>query len=108
MLNGNVKIALDSFIETIKSDEVYREYRRQLDLLRQNPELKRQVDEFRKKNHEMQVGQDMDFAKLAAFQEEFKTLRENPLVDSFLAAELDFCRMMQDINFKIVEAVDFE
>ena len=32
----------------------------------------------------------------------------NPLVDEFLNAELDFCRMIQEINGKIVEAVNFE
>ena len=56
----------------------------------------------------MQMGEDLDFVKLGAFQEEFKTLRENPLVDNFLASELAFCRMMQNINFDIVEAVEFE
>lgn len=108
MMNKEVKDAVDNLINTIKSDEVFREYHKQLDLLRQEPELKRQVDDFRKRNHEMQMSEDLDFAKLTAFQEEFKTLRENPLVDSFLAAELDFCRMMQNINFSIVESVDFE
>ncbi len=108
MMNKEVKDAVDNLINTIKSDEVFREYHKQLDLLRQEPELKRQVDDFRKRNYEMQMSEDLDFAKLTAFQEEFKTLRENPLVDSFLAAELDFCRMMQNINFSIVESVDFE
>ena len=56
-------------------------------------------------NH--RLSEDLDFAKLSAFQEEFKTFRENPLVDSFLAAELDFCRMMQSVNFRLVESVDF-
>ena len=104
-MNEEVEQALENLINTIKTDEVYREYHKELDLLRQSPELKRQVDDFRKRNYDMQMSENLDFAKLSAFQEEF---RENPLVDSFLAAELDFCRMMQNINFKLVEAVDFE
>ncbi|MBR1862455.1 MAG: YlbF family regulator [Lachnospiraceae bacterium] len=107
-MNAGVKEALDGLIKAIKEDEVYKEYHAQLDLLRQNPELKRQVDDFRKRNYEMQDSEDFDFARLNAFQDEYKTFRENPLVDSFLAAELDFCRMMQNINFDIVEAVDFD
>lgn len=107
-MNREVKDALDNLIDVIKKDEVYEEYHRQLNLLRQNPELKRQVDDFRKRNYQMQMGEDLDFVKLGAFQEEFKTLRENPLVDNFLASELAFCRMMQNINFDIVEAVEFE
>ena len=107
-MNREVKDALDNLIDVIKKDEVYEEYHRQLNLLRQNPELKRQVDDFRKRNYQMQMGKDLDFVKLGVFQEENKTLRENPLVDNFLASELAFCRMMQDINFDIVEAVEFE
>ncbi|MCR4617870.1 MAG: YlbF family regulator [Lachnospiraceae bacterium] len=107
-MNKEVKDALDNLIEVIKADEVYKEYHKQLDLIRQNPDLKRQVDDFRKRNHEMQMSEDLDFVKLTAFQDEFKILRQNPLVDNFLAAELDFCRMMQNINFDIVEEVDFE
>ena len=106
-MNEEVRTALENLIQTIKNDEVYREYRKQLDLLRQSPELKRQVDDFRKRNYAMQMDEDLDFAKLSAFQEEFKAFRENPLVDSFLSAELDFCRMMQSVNFRLVESVDF-
>ena len=107
-MNSSVEQSLDNLIDTIKSDEVYLEYKKQLDLLRQDPELKRQVDDFRKRNYDMQMSGDLDFAKLDSFREEYREFRTNPLVDSFLAAELDFCRMMQNINFKIIDAVDFE
>lgn len=100
--------SVNSLIDVIKKSEVYLEYRKQLDLLKQDPELKRQVDEFRKRNYEMQMNEDMDFGMLARFQSEFKDFRQNPLVDNFLAAELDFCKMMQKINFTITEAIDFE
>ena len=107
-MNSSVEMSLDNLIDTIKNDDIYLEYKKQLDLLRQDPELKRQVDDFRKKNYDMQMSGDMDFAKLENFREEYREFRANPLVDSFLAAELDFCRMMQNINFKIIDAVDFE
>ncbi len=107
-MNSSVEQSLDNLIDTIKSDDIYLEYKKQLDLLRQDPELKRQVDDFRKRNYDMQMDGDLDFAKLESFREEYREFRTNPLVDSFLAAELDFCRMMQNINFKIIDAVDFE
>lgn len=105
---NTVDESVNNLIEAIKKSEVYLEYHKQLELLRKDPELKRQVDEFRKRNYEMQMNEDMDFGMLASFQSEFKSFRENPLVDNFLAAELDFCKMMQKINFSIVEAMDFE
>ncbi len=107
-MNDTVENSLENLIDTIKHDEVYLEYKKQLDLLRQDPELKRQVDDFRKRNYDMQLSGDFDFAKLESFREQYRDFRANPLVDGFLAAELDFCRMMQNINFRIIDAVDFE
>ena len=43
-----------------------------------------------------------------AFEQEFERFREDPVVDEFLRAELAFCRMMQEINLYITEAVNFE
>ena len=105
---NSVDESVNNLIEAVKESEVYLEYRKQLDLLKKDPELKRQVDEFRTKYYEMQMSENLDFGTLAKFQNEFKAFRENPLVDNFLAAELDFCRMMQKINFSITEAIDFE
>ena len=107
-MNSSVEQSLDNLINTIKNDEIYLEYKKQLDLLRQDPELKRQVDDFRKRNYDMQLDGTLDFGKLESFRDEFKDFRANPLVDAFLAAELDFCRMLQNINFTIIDAVDFE
>lgn len=42
------------------------------------------------------------------FRGVWRSSGKNPLVDEFLNAELDFCRMIQEINGKIVEAVNFE
>ena len=99
---------LQDFIEAIRQTEVYQEYHRQLALVKQDPELKRQIDDYRKRNYEMQMSEDMDFAKLEAFRQEFLEFRQNPLVDNFLAAELAFCRMMQDVTFKLTESLEFE
>ena len=68
-MNSSVEQSLDNLINTIKNDEIYLEYKKQLDLLRQDPELKRQVDDFRKRNYDMQMDGDLDFAKLDSFSE---------------------------------------
>ena len=48
------------------------------------------------------------FDRTDEFSRRLEEFRKNPLVDAFLNAELDFCRMIQEINGKIVEAVNFE
>ena len=45
---------------------------------------------------------------IEAFEKEYRDFRENPLVNDFLAAELAFCRMLQNNNARITDAIDFE
>ena len=105
---SEIDVALEHLIEVIKNSEVYKEYHKQLELVKQDPQLKAQIDNFRQRNYEMQKSEDMAFYKLTEFEKEFKGFRENPLVDSFLAAELDFCRMLQNLDYRLIEAMDFE
>ena len=32
----------------------------------------------------------------------------DPVVDDFFRAELAFCRMMQEVNLRVTEAIDFD
>ena len=68
----------------------------------------KQIDDFRTRNFELQTSGDCAFDKLEAFEKEYEGFRENVLVDEFLAAELAFCRMMQEINIRITEAMQFD
>ena len=43
-----------------------------------------------------------------AYEKEYESFRENPLVENFLQAELDFCRMIQELNIIIMDHLDFE
>ena len=68
------------------------------------------IDEYRIRNFELQnsaYAEDL-LDKMEAFEREYEKFRENPLVEGFLDAELAFCRMMQEIEVKLTEAVDFE
>lgn len=47
------------------------------------------------------------FQRIEEFEREYEKFRENPLVSDFLAAELDFCRMMQEMNNRVTAALDF-
>ena len=82
----------------------------QLELLKEQPEYYRKVNEFRQRNYEMQNATQVDdlFEKMDAFEREYEAFRENPLVDKFLSSELAFCRMMQKIDLSIMEELDFE
>lgn len=100
--------ALEQLIEAILDSPEYKEYDEQRNKVNQYPELKAQIDEFRTRNYMLQTGDEAAFDKIDEIEEEYYEFRQNALVSEFLAAELAFCRMMQDINLRMTEAVHFE
>ncbi len=103
---------LDEFIAKIESSKTYREYETKKNELCQQPELKQRVDEYRRRNFELQTKEDHGnlFEEIERFQKENEDLRNIPLVNDFLASELAFCRMVQEITTTIAQAVaeDFD
>ena len=105
-----VEQAIENLLSVIKQTKEYEEFRYQLDKINLQPELHRQIDEFRKENFELQnnTPEDQMLQKSEEFEERYQTFRENPLVNDFLTAETGFCRRMQEINLKITEGLQFE
>ena len=104
----NVNEAVKQLVEAIRNTDAYLEYQRQLARVKEQPELKRQIDAFRTRNFELQTSKDTNFDKIDQFTRENEAFRENPLVSDFLAAELAFCRMMQEIGLYVTDQMRFE
>ena len=104
----NVNQAVEQMVQAIRNTDAYLEYQKQLARVKEQPELKRQIDEFRTRNFELQTSKDTNFDKLDQFTRENEAFRENPLVSDFLAAELAFCRMMQEIGLYVTDQMHFE
>lgn len=100
----------DKYIEAILETAAYREYALQRDKLLKQPELYERVKEYRTKNYLIQTRKEGDdlLNAMDDLQREFENIREIPLVEDFLAAELAFCRMMQELNNKIADALEFD
>lgn len=103
---------LDDFIVDLKNTQVYRDYEEQLQKLSEQPELKQRVDDFRRRNYEIQTRayEENIYDEVERFQRESEHLRDIPIVHDFLTAELALCRMIQKVTATIVEAVseDFD
>lgn len=110
MLEYNMENASVEFVKKIKETEIYKKYRFQLEKLKKYPEHYEKVNEFRRRNFELQnaTGAEDMLDKLDAFEKEYEKFREDPLVDDFLKEELAFCRMMQEINVFMMQELDFE
>lgn len=110
MIDDTVIKAAEDFVKEIMKSDIYGEYDFQKKKLKKQPELFEMVQEFRKKNYALQTGSQGEelMEQLEKFEKEYETLREIPLVDDFLRAELAFCRMMQEVNVRITAELDFE
>lgn len=110
MLDNQMEAATIKFVKSIKETEVYKKYSFQLEKIKKSPELFEQVNEFRRRNYEIQNTTQVDelFDKMELFEKEYEKFRENPIVDDFLRAELALCRLMQEINGFVTSELDFE
>ena len=104
----NVNQAVEQMVQAIRNTDAYLEYRRQLGRIKEQPELKKQIDDFRTRNFELQTSKDTNFDKIDQFTRENEAFCENPLVSDFLAVELAFCRMMQEIGLYVTDQMKFE
>lgn len=110
MLEAQLCKASREYVKAVKNTAVYKNYRIQLERIKKEPELYEQVNEFRRRNYEIQNTSGVDdlFDKIDAFEREYEKFRENPIVDDFLRAELALCRMMQEIDIMLTEELDFD
>lgn len=100
--------ALEHLIECILESEEYREYDARRNQIKKYPVLKARADEFRERNFRLQMSNENAFDKMDQLEKEYADVIENPIVSEFMAAELAFCRMMQEINLCLTEAIHFE
>ena len=110
MLDKTMKTSAEKFVQSNKGTQTYKRYSIQLEKIKENPELFAQVNEYRRRNYELQNTSQIDelFDKMYFFEREYEKFRENPVVDDFLSAELAFCRMMQAIDIYITSELKFE
>lgn len=101
--------SLENLIQAVKNSPEYLEYQRMRELLHQEPEKEKAVNEFRKRNYELHTFNGLDlYVEMDHLDKEYAHLREQPNVNEFLAAELSVCRMVQRINYRLMEEIDFE
>ena len=90
--------ALDALLAAIRSSEEYKNYQDIKARIHEKPEVEKRVAEFRKRNYQLQDKLEREKSKIC----------ENSLAAEYLAAELAFCRVIQEINWEFVEKLDFE
>ncbi len=105
---SNMDFAVQQLKMAILDSKEYKEYDEARRKVREFPELKKKMDEFRGRNYELQQSGDCPLDEVWKLEEQYKEVLENPDVHEFLVAELAFCRMMQQVNYALFAELDFE
>lgn len=97
-------------LKALKKSEAYQAFRDASRKLEDKPELKAQIDDFRRYNYLLQnSGKSEDlFEEMSNFEKEYEDFRKNPLVNEYLRTELQICRMVQRCAMEIMTSVDLE
>lgn len=107
---NQIDASLDQLISAVLESDVYQQYQQIREKIKQEPEKERAIHNFRRRNFMLQRSKDsIDlFEEIDRLEQEFDRFRQEPLVEEYLAAELALCRLIQKINFKLMEQVEFD
>ena len=107
---GRIDELKAELIQAVLDSEEYREYKRLEAEVSKNADLKRAIDEFRRRNFEIQYNdeiQEID-ENISQLEAQYADMRNQGLAKSYFSAELCLCRQVQDVCVSLVDAVDFD
>lgn len=110
MQKSDMEKATDKYIAAMQKTEEYRNYCEIKALVKEDPALWQQICDYRRKRYEFQnlTSPEELFDRVDAFERDYREWKKDKRVTDFLDAELALCRMMQEANMHIVEAMQFE
>lgn len=106
----NVKACTKALINAILESEEYIRFSELRDQVKENPELRRQINEFRLLVFQVQNCQEpLDmYEEQQRLCRDYEEFRRDTLVNDFLLAELRICRMLQRVTEEVADAVDLD
>lgn len=106
---SQIEEKLEALVQEVKGSAEYLEYQRVRELVHQEPEKEKAIHEFRRRNFELHKRRDVDlYTEMDRLEKEFAPLRAEPYVNEYLSAELAVCRMVQHINYRLMEEIEFD
>ena len=100
---------VNNLAKAIKESQEYLEYKEIKNILFEDPEMKKKVEEFEKIRYEEQLlamqGEEQSKEKMEKLKELYQILVQNEKVKDFFDKEVRFNVMMADVNKTIGEAI---
>lgn len=103
--------SISNLVAALKDSPEYRNYQEMWERMKQDPQKVQQVNDFRKRTYLLQNSRDPQvdlFTEIDRLQQESAPLRAQPDVSEYIAAELALCRMVQHINYRLMQEIDFD
>lgn len=102
-----IKDKVEELISAIRESTEYRNFQEAEQQVIRIPGLEEKIREYCWKNYEIQNSSSEDFSdRIEEFENQYRELREHPVVAQYLESELGICRMLQKINAEITKAVE--
>ena len=99
-----------TLLEAIRKSQAYRDFEQSKKKIKEHPELKQKIDDFRKRVYLLQ-NSDSSLDVMDEMQRlylERQELKKNVMVDEYLSSELRVCRMLQKISMEVMNVTDVE
>lgn len=108
----NVYDSAHQLARVLKQSTEYTEYKNLEKKLKENPSAKEMLDDFRKRQFEVQsaqmMGQKVDEEKVKKLQELQKILMQDPAITEFLHAEYRLTQILADIYKILGDALELD
>ncbi|SES71815.1 Cell fate regulator YlbF, YheA/YmcA/DUF963 family (controls sporulation, competence, biofilm development) [Natronincola peptidivorans] len=97
---------------SLKGSNQYQDYKKLEKRVKENPQNKTMIEDFRKRQIEIQglqmMGQEVEESKMKELQNLHNTLMQNPLIAEFIHAEYKLTQMMGDIYKILGDALELD
>lgn len=105
-----VEACTEKLVKAVLESEEYQNFLKIKEQVAAEPELRKEINDFRRHNFEVQNSPDVldVYEEIDKMSREYEEFRKNPLVDEFLKCELSVCRMIQQINLELIQAIDLD
>jgi cell fate (sporulation/competence/biofilm development) regulator YlbF (YheA/YmcA/DUF963 family) len=97
-------------VDAIQNSEEYQRFLKIKEEVAKDPELREQINAFRRHNFQVQNSQEVldVYEEIDKMSVDYQEFRKNPLVDEFLKSELSVCRIIQRVTMEITRSVDLD
>lgn len=109
-MNARIEKCTKELLEALRECEEYKVFEENKERMKEHPELRAQMDEFRKKVYLIQNSNtptDM-LEEMSKLFKERQEIYKEPMVAEYMEAELHMCRILQKISMEIMGVTKVE